>query len=223
MELKNKKINYDLKMEEIIEEVKKNGIKKRLLIHSCCGPCSSAVLEYLNNFFDIDIYFYNPNITINYEYQHRIVEQKEMLDKLEYDMQVIEGEYNPEKDFFEKVKGLENAKEGGERCYVCYDLRIGATAKKAKAEGYDFFTTVLSISPMKNVNYINEIGEKYSKEYEIPFLYADFKKKNRYLRSIQISKELDMYRQEYCGCIFSKIERENYEKEKLKNKLEIKE
>lgn len=214
------KINYDLKMEDIIEEVNKSGEKKRLLIHSCCGPCSSAVLEYLNNFFKIDIYFYNPNITISYEYNHRIIEQKEMIKKLDYDMEVIEGTYNPEDDFFAKIKGLENEKEGGKRCYSCYDIRIGETARKAKEEKYDFFTTVLSISPMKNANYINEIGEKYSKEYQIPFLYADFKKKNRYLRSIQISKELDMYRQDYCGCIFSKIERENYEKEKNK---EIKE
>lgn len=206
------KTNYDLKMEDIIKELKEFGKKKTLLIHSCCGPCSSAVLEYLNNFFKIDIYFYNPNITISYEYYHRIAEQKEMIKKLEYDMNVIEGEYNPKDDFFEKIKGLENEKEGGKRCYSCYDIRIGATAKKAKEEGYDFFTTVLSISPMKNVNYINEIGEKYSRQYEIAFLYADFKKKNRYLRSIQISKELDMYRQDYCGCIFSKIERENYEK-----------
>lgn len=209
------KVNYDLKMEEIIKEVEKDGKKKKLLIHSCCGPCSSAVLEYLNNFFKIDIYFYNPNITIEYEYQHRIVEQKEMIEKLEYDMSIIEGEYKPKEDFFNKIKGLENEKEGGARCHTCYDIRIGETARKAKEENYDFFTTVLSISPMKNVNYINELGEKYSKKYEIPFLYADFKKKNRYLRSIQISKELDMYRQDYCGCIFSKVERENYEKEKM--------
>ena len=124
-----------------------------------------------------------------------------------------------------KIKGLENEPEGGARCYSCYDIRIGETAKKAKEEGYDFFTTVLSISPMKNVNYINEIGEKYSKEYEIPFLFADFKKKNRYLRSVQISKELEMYRQEYCGCVFSKVEKEKRDREKeekLKEQGEIK-
>lgn len=212
------KINYDLKMEDIIKEVTKTKEKKRLLIHSCCGPCSSAVLEYLNEFFKIDIYFYNPNITITYEYNLRIVEQKEMIEKLNYEMNVIEGEYNPKDDFFNKIKGLEDEKEGGKRCYSCYDIRIGETARKAKEENYDFFTTVLSISPMKNVNYINEIGEKYSKEYGIPFLYADFKKKNRYLRSIQISKDLNMYRQDYCGCVFSKLERENYEKEKAERK-----
>lgn len=212
------KINYDLKMEDILKNL--NGEKKKLLIHSCCGPCSSSVLEYLNNFFKIDIYFYNPNITINYEYYMRMEEQKEMIKKLDYDMQVFEGFYDPKTDFFDKIKGLENEREGGARCYSCYNIRIGETARKAKEEGYDYFTTVLSISPMKNVNYINEIGEKYAKEYKIPFLYADFKKKNRYLRSVQISKELGMYRQEYCGCIFSKIERENYEKEKAK-KMEV--
>ena len=219
------KINYDLKMEEILKEIRESGERKRLLIHSCCGPCSSSVLEYLKYYFKIDIYFYNPNITFDYEYYARIVEQKEMLEKLEWDMNVIEGLYEPKEDFFKKIKGLENEPEGGARCYSCYDIRIGETAKKAKEEGYDFFTTVLSISPMKNVNYINEIGEKYSKEYEIPFLFADFKKKNRYLRSVQISKELDMYRQEYCGCVFSKVEKEKRDREKeekLKEQGEIK-
>ena len=219
------KINYDLKMEEILKEIRESGERKRLLIHSCCGPCSSSVLEYLKDYFKIDIYFYNPNITFDYEYYARIVEQKEMLEKLEWDMNVIEGLYEPKEDFFKKIKGLENEPEGGARCYSCYDIRIVETAKKAKEEGYDFFTTVLSISPMKNVNYINEIGEKYSKEYEIPFLFADFKKKNRYLRSVQISKELDMYRQEYCGCVFSKVEKEKRDREKeekLKEQGEIK-
>ena len=219
------KINYDLKMEEILKEIRESGERKRLLIHSCCGPCSSSVLEYLKDYFKIDIYFYNPNITFDYEYYARIVEQKEMLEKLEWDMNVIEGMYDPKEDFFKKIKGLENEPEGGARCYSCYDIRIGETAKKAKEEVYDFFTTVLSISPMKNVNYINEIGEKYSKEYEIPFLFADFKKKNRYLRSVQISKELDMYRQEYCGCVFSKVEKEKRDREKeekLKEQGEIK-
>ena len=208
------KVNYDLKMEEILKEISESGKKKRLLIHSCCGPCSSSVLEYLKDYFKIDIYYYNPNITFDYEYWARMAEQKEMLKKLDYDMNVIEGVYNPKEDFFEKIKGLENEKEGGQRCYSCYDIRIEETAKKAKEEGYDFFSTVLSISPMKNVNYINEIGEKYSKEYDIPFLFADFKKKNRYLRSVQISKELNMYRQEYCGCVFSKVEKEQRDREK---------
>lgn len=209
------KVNYDLKMEEMLTEIKKTGLRKRLLIHSCCGPCSSSVLEYLKDFFKIDIFYYNPNITFGEEYYFRKEEQKEMLRKLNYDINVIDADYNPKKDFFDKIKGMENEPERGKRCYACYDIRIGQTAKKAKEENYDFFSTVLSISPMKNVNWINEIGEKHSLSQGIPFLFADFKKKNRYLRSIQISKELNMYRQEYCGCVFSKIERENYEKMKL--------
>lgn len=210
------KINYDLKMEEIIKKNGNSNEKKKLLIHSCCGPCSSSVLEYLKNFFEIDIYFYNPNITFEYEYLSRMEEQKRMIETLNYDMKVIEGNYNPKLDFFDKIKNLENEKEGGKRCQVCYDIRIKETTLKAKKEGYDFFSTVLSISPLKNVQWINEIGERYSKEYDIDFLYADFKKKNRYLRSIQISKELNMYRQDYCGCIFSKLEREEYENKKMR-------
>lgn len=203
------KINYDLKMEEIIKNIKEEGKKKRLLIHSCCGPCSSSVLEFLNDYFKIDIYYYNPNITIDEEYHQRLEEQKEMVDKMGYDIKIYEGKYDVKKDFFEKIKGHENDHEGGARCQICYDIRIKETAEHAKNLGYDFFSTVLSISPMKNVNWINEIGEKYEKIYGVKFLNADFKKKNRYLRSIELSKKYNMYRQEYCGCIYSKIERES--------------
>lgn len=212
------KINYDLKMEEILkdelEEIKNSGKKKRLLIHSCCGPCSSSVLEYLKDFFQIDIFYYNPNITFEEEYYFRKEEQKEMIQKLGYDINVIDADYDPKKDFFDKISGMEDEPERGKRCFACYDLRLRETAKKAREEKYDYFSTVLSISPMKNVNWINEIGDKYSQMNEIPFLFADFKKKNRYLRSIQISKELGMYRQEYCGCVYSKVEREKYEEAK---------
>ncbi len=212
------KVNYDLKMEEILkdelEEIKKSGKKKRLLIHSCCGPCSSSVLEYLKDYFKMDIFYYNPNITFEEEYYFRKEEQKEMIRKLNYDIDVIDADYDPQKDFFDKIKGLENEPERGKRCFACYDLRIRETAKKAKEDGYDYFSTVLSISPMKNAAWINEIGDKYSHVNDIPFLFGDFKKKNRYLRSIQISKELGMYRQEYCGCVYSKEEREKYEEAK---------
>lgn len=212
------KINYDLKMEEILkdelEEIKISGKKKRLLIHSCCGPCSSSVLEYLKDFFQIDIFYYNPNITFEEEYYFRKEEQKEMIQKLGYDINVIDADYDPQKDFFDKIKGMEDEPERGKRCFACYDLRLRETAKKAREDKYDYFSTVLSISPMKNVNWINEIGDKYSQMNEIPFLFADFKKKNRYLRSIQISKDLGMYRQEYCGCVYSKVEREKYEEAK---------
>lgn len=215
------KINYDLKMEDTLEEIKKSKEKKRLLIHSCCGPCSSSVLEYLNDFFKIDIFYYNPNITDEEEYYMRKEEQKEMIKKLNYDIDVIDADYYPQRDFFDKISGMENEPERGKRCYSCYDIRISETAKKAKKDKYDFFSTVMSISPMKNVNWLNEIGDKYSQINQVPFLYADFKKKNRYLRSIQISKELGMYRQEYCGCVYSKIEREKYEEmKKLKESAE---
>ena len=138
----------------------------------------------------------------------------EYVKKREYNISVLEGRYNPKEDFFEKVKGLENVREGGERCYKCYRLRMEETAKKAREEEYDYFTTALSISPMKNSAWINEIGENLSKEYGIKYLYGDFKKKGRYVESIKISKDYNLYRQDYCGCIFSKMERKAVEKKK---------
>ncbi len=212
---KRLKENYDKKMEEQLKALQ--GERKKLLIHSCCGPCSSSVLEYLKDYLDIDVYFYNPNITEKEEYETRLEELKIFLDKIQFPMKVVEGEYEVRRDFFEKIKGLEKEPETGARCKVCYELRMEEAARKAKEEGYDYFTTVLSISPMKNATWINEIGEKLEEKYKIPFLHGDFKKKNRYLRSIQLSKEYGMYRQEYCGCIFSKLEREEKLKEREKN------
>ena len=208
------KINYDLAMENQLQEIKKSENKPRLLLHSCCAPCSSAILEFLQEYFEITVYFFNPNINFEEEYLKRLEEQKEYHKKRGYKINVVEGEYNPEIDFFQKVKGLENEREGGKRCYQCYNLRLEETAKKAQELGYDYFTTVLSISPMKNAQWINEIGEELGKKYGIKFLNGDFKKKSRYLRSIEISKEYELYRQDYCGCIFSKVEREKIEKEK---------
>ena len=208
------KINYDLAMENQLQEIKKSENKPILLLHSCCAPCSSAILEFLQEYFEITVYFFNPNITFEEEYMKRLEEQKEYHKKRGYKINVVEGEYNPEIDFFQKVKGLENEREGGRRCHQCYNLRLEETAKKAQELGYDYFTTVLSISPMKNAQWINEIGEELGKKYGIKFLNGDFKKKSRYLRSIEISKEYELYRQDYCGCIFSKVEREKIEKEK---------
>lgn len=208
------KINYDLAMENQLQEIKKSENKPRLLLHSCCASCSSAILEFLQEYFEITVYFFNPNITFEEEYLKRLEEQKEYHKKRGYKINVVEGEYNPEIDFFQKVKGLENEREGGKRCHQCYNLRLEETAKKAQELGYDYFTTVLSISPMKNAQWINEIGEELGKRYGIKFLNGDFKKKSRYLRSIEISKEYELYRQDYCGCIFSKVEREKIEKEK---------
>lgn len=209
------KINYEILMENQLKEIEKTGIKPKLLLHSCCAPCSSAILEFLQNYFDTTVYFYNPNITFEEEYYKRLNEQREYHEKRGYSIKVIEGKYDPKEDFFKQVKGLENRKEGGERCFKCYTLRMEATAQKAKELGFDYFSTVLSISPLKNAQWINEIGEKLSKKYDIKFLNGDFKKKNRYLRSTEISREYELYRQDYCGCVFSKMERETKEKEKL--------
>jgi predicted adenine nucleotide alpha hydrolase (AANH) superfamily ATPase len=215
MEGKFMKINYEILMENQLKEIEKTGIKPKLLLHSCCAPCSSAILEFLQNYFDITVYFYNPNITFEEEYYKRLNEQREYHEKRGYSIKVIEGKYDPREDFFKQVKGLEDRKEGGERCFKCYTLRMEATAQKAKELGFDYFSTVLSISPLKNAQWINEIGEELSEKYGIKFLNGDFKKKNRYLRSTEISREYELYRQDYCGCVFSKMEREAKEKEKL--------
>lgn len=209
------KINYEILMENQLKEIEKTGIKPKLLLHSCCAPCSSAILEFLQNYFDITVYFYNPNITFEEEYYKRLNEQREYHEKRGYSIKVIEGKYDPREDFFKQVKGLEDRKEGGERCFKCYTLRMEATAQKVKELGFDYFSTVLSISPLKNAQWINEIGEELSEKYGIKFLNGDFKKKNRYLRSTEISREYELYRQDYCGCVFSKMEREAKEKEKL--------
>lgn len=204
------KVNYDLIMENELKQLKKEGKKPSLLLHSCCAPCSCAVIDYLVEYFNITIYFYNPNITFEDEYLKRLEEQKEYLKLRNYDIKVIEGDYNPKNDFFTEIKGLEKEKEGGSRCFKCYNLRLEDTAKKAAEDKYDYFSTVLSISPMKNSQWINEIGNSLGEKYNVKFLNGDFKKKSRYLQSINISKEFNLYRQDYCGCIFSKIEREEY-------------
>lgn len=210
------KKNYELEMQKIIDNLEKGEKKPRLLLHSCCAPCCSTVIELLKEVFDITIFYYNPNITEQDEYTKRYHEMVEYIDKRKYMIDVEEGRYNPKEDFFEKVRGLEDKKEGGERCYKCYSLRMEETAKVAKEKGYDYFTTALSISPMKNSTWINEIGEELEKKYGIKYLYGDFKKKGRYQESIKISREYHLYRQDYCGCIFSKIEREKYKEEQAK-------
>lgn len=209
------KTNYDQRMEEQLKTL--GGEKKKLLIHSCCGPCSSSVLEYLKEYFDMTIYFYNPNITEQREYEDRLEEMYTFLENIGYSIPVLRGEYEVQRDFFHQVKGLEKEPEMGERCRVCYELRMREAARKAKEEGYDYFGTVLSISPLKNATWINEIGEALEEKYGVSFLRGDFKKKNRYLRSIELSKEYGLYRQEYCGCIFSKVEQEKKKKEREGN------
>lgn len=199
-------MNYDLMMEE---EIKKVDEGEKLLLHACCAPCSSAVLERLGNIFSITIFYYNPNITDAVEYNKRINEVKEFISKfkVKYPISIIDGRYDPE-EFFEISKGLEDVPERGKRCYKCYKLRLSETAKIADKYNFPYFTTTLSLSPYKNSKWINEIGSDLDKVYDSSFLYSDFKKKNGYKRSIELSREYDLYRQDYCGCIYSKRERD---------------
>lgn len=191
------------------EQISTSNEGSTLLLHACCAPCSSAVLERLSNFFKITIIYYNPNITEEKEYLKRLTELKDFIKKIKtkYPINIIDTRYNP-KEFFTIAKGLEKEKERGKRCYECYKLRLEETAKVAKKQGFDFFTTTLTLSPYKNTTWLNEIGEELSKKYQASYLYSDFKKKNGYKRSIELSKEYNLYRQDYCGCIYSKLERE---------------
>lgn len=209
------KINYQKILDELIGKLQKENKIPKLLLHSCCAPCSSYVLEYLSKYFRITVLYYNPNISIEEEYLHRIEEQKRLISEMKTINKVdfVQGEYNPN-DFFTIAKGLEDAKEGGERCFKCYELRLKETVKIALDNGYDYFTTTLSISPHKNAQKINEIGEKLSEEYGVKYLYSDFKKREGYKRSIELSKEYNLYRQNYCGCIYSKLESESYNNSK---------
>ena len=200
--------NYSKELDKIMSDPLNKG--KSLFLHSCCAPCSSYVLEYLRSFFKITVFYYNPNITEDEEYFKRVEEQKRLIGEFNkesgdaYPIEIVEGDYQKEL-FFESVKGLEKCKEGGERCFVCYELRLLETAKQGKARRADYFTTTLTISPLKNAAKLNEIGEKLAREQGIVWLPSDFKKKNGYKRSIELSKEYDLYRQDYCGCIYSKL------------------
>lgn len=198
-------MNYDLEMENQIKNI---STKNKLLLHACCAPCSSAVLERISKYFDITILYYNPNITEPEEYEKRLNEIENFVKKLNIkNIKVLRGRYNP-KEFFDTSVGLEKEKERGKRCYKCYELRLKETAKVAEELNFDYFTTTLSISPYKNSKWLNEIGENLNKEFKPTYLYADFKKKNGYKRSIELSEEYGLYRQDYCGCIYSKKERE---------------
>ncbi len=205
-------------MEEIIHN-QEETYGKRLLLHACCAPCSSYVLKYLSSIFRITILFYNPNITDIEEYQKRVEEEKrfirEFSDKENPDFPIsfLEAAYETT-DFFNAVKGFEKEKEGGERCFRCYELRLRETARIAKENNFDYFCSTLSISPLKNAVRINEIGNDLEQVYGVSFLPSDFKKKNGYKQSIELSKEYGLYRQDYCGCAFSLAERIQFEKNK---------
>ena len=198
------KVNYQIELEKIIKENENNGIVPTLLLHSCCAPCSSYCLEYLASYFRITDFYYNPNITEEEEYRKRetelarLIEEQPHLHKVAF----LRGNYEPEK-FFEISSGLENCPEGGERCFRCYALRLRETARIAAEKGFDYFTTTLTISPLKNAQKLNQIGLELASEYGVKWLPSDFKKKNGYLRSIELSKEYGLYRQDYCGCVYS--------------------
>lgn len=204
------KINYQKELDALIENLVKEKKTPTLLLHSCCAPCSSYVLEYLSKYFKISILFYNPNIYPLEEYSRRVAEQKGLISalKVKNEINFLEGRYDTE-SFYNITKGLEDHKEGGERCFKCYELRLKEAAIIAKEEGFDYFTTTLSISPHKNAQKLNEIGHELSNQYGLNYLYSDFKKKEGYKRSIELSNQYDLYRQDYCGCIFSKKERMN--------------
>lgn len=219
------RINYSRQTQKIIEriEAQKSGDSvpaPRLLLHSCCAPCSSHCMEYLREHFRLTVFYYNPNITAEKEYRYRLAEEKRLIEA--YNRQVEEGSftgmhstakarririmespYDPD-NWYQAVRGLEDCREGGSRCFVCFETRLRETARQAAAEGFDWFTTTLTISPLKNAARLNEIGQKCAEEYGVPFLPSDFKKKDGYKRSIELSSMFGLYRQNYCGCEFSR-------------------
>ena len=197
------KQNYQLMLEKTIRSLQ--GKRPRLLLHSCCAPCSSYVMEYLAAHFDITIFYYNPNISPESEFRFRAEEQTRLIEEMGLGISYQLGRYDPER-FFALAKGLEQEKEGGERCARCFRLRLEETAQLAKEQGFDYFTTTLSISPHKNAQVLNRLGEEIGNAYGVPYLFSDFKKKNGYRRSCELSTEYNLYRQDYCGCIYSKLQ-----------------
>ena len=201
-------MNYQNKLDEIIEKIQSQKSVPKLLLHACCAPCSSYTIEYLSKYFEITIYYYNPNIHPMEEYTRRLNEIKTFLKnfKTKNKVNFIEDYYEP-KEYFTSVKGFENLGEKSIRCYKCYELRMEKAAKMASIGNFDYFTTTLSISPYKNSSWINEIGSILEKKYNIKYLFSDFKKRNGYKRSLELSREYKLYRQDYCGCIYSMQER----------------
>lgn len=224
--------NYQKELDRLLTRLEG---RPRLLIHSCCAPCSSYVLEYLREYFDITVLYYNPNITDAQEYEKRLEEQGRLIDRMNLQpdgqqsvqpdghrrppIRLERGGYEPAL-FYEAARGLEKVPEGGERCFRCYELRLRETARLAAAEGYDYFTTTLTISPLKNAHKLNEIGNRLAQETGTAFLPSDFKKKNGYKRSVELSEQYGLYRQDYCGCVFSKREREENRKNARQGALE---
>lgn len=212
------KNNYQIEMEKIINMEQSNNNIPRLLLHSCCAPCSSYVLEILSSYFYITILYYNPNIYPEEEYIRRKNEEKRFIEEYpsKYKVEMLDCDYDGD-SFFEIAKGLEDLREGDKRCYLCYQLRLDKTACLASSKNFDYFSTTLSISPYKNSDWLNEIGYVLEKKYGVNYLSADFKKKNGYHRSIELSNKYNLYRQDYCGCIYSKVERDKERQEKNHN------
>lgn len=200
------KINYQKELDKIISSLGDRA--PTLLLHSCCAPCSSYVIEYLSQYFNITVFYYNPNIYPDEEYAHRSSEQKRLISSMQtkFPVNYIDEDFNS-KPFYDCAKGFENEPEGGKRCAECFKLRLGRTGQKARELGLDYFTTTLTISPLKNAQLINEIGMSVSEKCSVAWLPSDFKKKEGYKRSIELSRIYGLYRQDYCGCVFSKQER----------------
>ncbi len=204
-----RKVNYQKILEDTIKEHESKSEVPTLLLHSCCAPCSSYVLEYLTKYFSITDFYYNPNIYPEAEYDHRVKELGRFIEEYpaQHPVTYEVGAYDSER-FYDAVKGFENEPERGKRCEICFRLRLEESAKKARELGCDYFTTTLSISPMKDAALLNSLGAEIGEKYGVAYLYSDFKKKGGYLRSTQLSEEYGLYRQDYCGCVFSKRERE---------------
>ena len=202
-------MNYQKELDKLIERLQKEENVPKLLLHSCCAPCSSYVLEYLSNYFEITVFYYNPNIFPENEYTKRILEQQTLISdmRVKHPISFLAGNYDRDR-FFQIAEGLEHLREGGERCFKCYELRLEEAAKIAKDAGFDYFTTTLSISPLKNADKLNEIGMRLADKYGVQYLQSDFKKKNGYKRSIELSSEYGLYRQDYCGCEYSYRDRQ---------------
>lgn len=217
------KRNYQKELEQLIGKLDRQKQAPSLLLHSCCAPCSSYVLEYLARYFRITVFYYNPNIYPEEEYFKRVEEQKNFIHQFwkdvsgrenqenYYRIEFLEGKFEKDR-FYRMARGMEHLPEGGERCFQCYELRLREAAECARELGMDYFTTTLSISPLKNAEKLNEIGERLAEEYKVPYLVSDFKKREGYKRSVELSREYQMYRQDYCGCVFSMEERQRVRK-----------
>ena len=203
------KRNYQKELDRLIEGLREEGRIPKLLLHSCCAPCSSYVLEYLSQYFDVTVYYYNPNIFPEAEYEARVKEQERLIREMAAARPVrfLAGSYEPE-EFFSIARGHEKDPEGGERCCRCYELRLDRAARAAVSGDFDYFTTTLTISPLKNAEKLNQIGAELADTFDVRYLFSDFKKKEGYKKSTEISKEYHMYRQYYCGCVYSKRDRD---------------